>query len=380
MPPGAGEARQQRDQPHRVAAAGRALHAVVEADRRRLHGAVLARQLADVIGRQAAFGGGALGRPLQGALAQRLEALDVACDVVLIEPAVRDQLVHQRQRERTVGARQRCQVTMALLGRLGPSRVDAPQLGAAALGLLREGPEVQVRRDRVAAPDDDQLALGVVLEMHADLAAVGHRQRLAAGAGADGAVEQRRAELVEEAQRHRLALHHPHRAGVAVRQHGLRLAGGDGAQARRDRVERLVPGDALEAAAALGADALERMQHALGAVRALGVARHLVAQRAVRRRVVGIALHAHHAAVIDRDAQRAGVGAVVRARAAHDARERVRGAGHGGTIAQCFAPRGSQGEQRDWTGFATPPESGVATRCRISQPDVRGAHSRTRRR
>ena len=50
-----------------------------------------------------------------------------------------------------------------------------------ALGGLRVGPEVQVRRDRVAAPDQDQLALGEVLDVHAELAAIGRGQGLAAG-------------------------------------------------------------------------------------------------------------------------------------------------------------------------------------------------------
>ena len=48
--------------------------------------------------------------------------------------------------------------------------------------------------------------------------------------------------------------------------------------------------DRLEAAAALRADALQRMQHALGVVGPLGIARDLRAQRAVRRRMVRVAV------------------------------------------------------------------------------------------
>jgi hypothetical protein len=46
--------------------------------------------------------------------------------------------VHQAQRQRAVGAGQQRDVLVALVGRLGPARVDADQLGAVALGRLRE--------------------------------------------------------------------------------------------------------------------------------------------------------------------------------------------------------------------------------------------------
>ncbi len=204
---------------------------------------------------------------------------------------------------------------VAFLGRVGAARVDADQLRAGALGLLRVGPEMQVRGDRVAAPDDDQLALGVVLDVHADLGAVGRSERLAAGRGADRAVEQRRAELVEEAPGHALALHQPHRPGVAVGDDRLgvgEVGAGDRLEARGDVVERLVPAHRLEPAAALGADALQRPQHALGVIGALGIARDLGAQRAVRRRMERIAVHLHRPAVLDRDDDGAGVRTVVR--------------------------------------------------------------------
>jgi hypothetical protein len=172
---------------------------------------------------------------------------------------------------------------------------------------------VQVAGDRVAAPDDDQPALGEKAHLHADLAAIGRGQRFAAGHRADRAVEQRRAELVEEALRHRLALHQPHRAGIAVGHDGLRVARGDRLKARRDVGQRLVPADADELPRALGADALQRMQHALVVVGAFGIAADLGAQRTLGRAVVRVALDAHHLAVGDRDAHRAGVRAVVRA-------------------------------------------------------------------
>ena len=94
----------------------------------------------------------------------------------------------------------------------GAARDRCRRASRRRLGLLDERPEVQVRGDRVAAPDDDQPALGEVLRAcrpwPPNVAATP-----AAGRRADRAVEQRRAEAVEEARRHALALHHPHRAG-----------------------------------------------------------------------------------------------------------------------------------------------------------------------
>ena len=189
VPPGAHQAGQQRDQPHGVAAAMHALHAVVQADRRRPCRAVVARQRAHLFGLQATHGRRAFGRPLQRPLAQRRPALHLSIKVIVVEPVVADQLVHQAEGQRAVGAGQQRQVLVALVGGFGAARVDAHQLGTGTLGLLREGPEVQVRGDRVAAPDQDQPALGIVLEVHANLGPVGGGQRIAAGAGADGAVQ-----------------------------------------------------------------------------------------------------------------------------------------------------------------------------------------------
>jgi len=313
MAPGADEARQQRDQPRGVAAAAHALHAVVQADRGRLRRSVEASQFADLPGLEAAFRGRALGRPRQRALAQAGPAVDMAFDVVGVQPVVDDQLVHQRERQRAVAAGRQRQVVVALLGRLGAARIDAHERGAGALGGQRDRPEVQVRRDGVAAPDDDQPALGEMLDVHAHLGAVGGGQRVATGVGADGAVEPRGAELVEEARGHALALHHAHGAGVAVGQDGLGGARRDLAQPRGDVVQRLVPRHLHELAAALGPDALERPEHALGVLRAFGVARHLGAQRAVGGGMVGIALQPDDLVALDGDAHRAGVRTVVRA-------------------------------------------------------------------
>ena len=168
------------------------------------------------------------------------------------------------------------------------------------------------------------------------LRAVGRGQRLAAGRRADRAVEPRRAEPVEEARRHALALQHAHRAGVAVGHDRLGVA--PSARRWRAGARRCRPAPRPRSVRSkrplpLAPDALQRMQHALGVVGALGVARDLGAQRAVRRRMGRIALHLHGPAVLHRDQHRAGVGAVVRAGGANELRC------HGETMAQRGGPR-----------------------------------------
>ena len=88
---------------------------------------------------------------------------------------------------------------------------------------------------------------------------------------------------------------------------------GDGAQARGDGVERLVPGDALEAAFAFGADAPLGIEQAVGRVFALEVLRHFAAQKAARDGMVGIAAQPGGAVVFHGDQEGAAVRAVQRA-------------------------------------------------------------------
>ncbi len=228
--------------------------------------------------------------------------------------------MHHAERQRRVRARHQREVLVALVGGGAAVGVDRDQRRAAAFRLLRAGPEMQVRHDRVAAPDEDQLAVRELLDVGAhrrpdrgDPAGLARRR-------ADRAVEQRRAEPVEEAAVHRAVLQQPHRSRVGIGDDGLRTVarGGDRREFRGDRVERLVPADSLEAAFTLAADALHRMQHALGRIGALEVMRDLRAKHAGGRRMVGGAANLDRAAVLDGHLQRAGVGAIVRTGAADD--------------------------------------------------------------
>ena len=298
----------------------RALHAVVQTDGSGLTagsaGAVVFGQCANLLGCNAADKGCALGWPLQGAAAQQVPAQCVAGQVVVVQPVMLNQFVHQGERQRAIGAGQQCNVFVALVGRFTLARVDADQFGALVLGLLRIAPEVQVAGDRVAAPDQYQSGFGKELQVHAELATERLRQRFGAGGGADRAVQQGSAQFMEEACGHALGLHQSHGAGVAIGQDGLRAVGAirsDGLEASRNIAQRCFPTNGLKLARAFGSDALERLQDAIRVVSALGVARHLGTQCATGVRMLRVATHLDGNAVAHRGQQRAGVGAVVRA-------------------------------------------------------------------
>jgi len=156
-----------------------------------------------------------------------------------------------------------------------------------------------------------------MLHPHADLAAQGVHQALAAGRGADGAIQQRGAQAVKEAGGDRLALHQAHGARVAVRHDGLWVARRNGLQSADDVVQRLVPAHGLESARSLGPHAAQRPQDTIRVVGAFGVARNLGTQHAARRPMGGIPLNLQRHAVLYCSQKCAGVRAVVGARAAH---------------------------------------------------------------
>ena len=328
VPPSPGERGQTGNRPHRVAAPAHALHAVVQPNGGGLGGAPVAGQLADLFHRHATHLGRTLGRPLQSAGLQRVPAQGVAVDVVLIEPTMNDQLVHERQRQRGVGARAQGNVFMALFGGLAAPGVNADQLGPVAFGFLRDAPKMQVAANRVAAPNDDELGFGKKLVLHAHLVAQGLGQGFGPGRGANRAVQQRCAQLVKKPRRDRLALHQAHGARIAVGQDGLRVACGDGLQPGGNGVQGFVPADRFKLARTLGANPAQGLQQAIGVVGAFGVTRDLGAQHAVGRRVRRVALHLGGTAVLHRGQQCAGVGAIVRACAAHGLGGQ-KGIGHG---------------------------------------------------
>src|SRR5512141_1077347 len=94
---------------------------------------------------------------------------------------------------------------------------------------------------------------------------------------------------MEEAAVHAGAVEQSHGAGVAVGENRLgSVLPRDGGEALGDSVERFVPGDACETAFAFGADALLRIEQALGRVFALQILRDFTAQESAGDGMAGV--------------------------------------------------------------------------------------------
>ncbi len=125
---------------------------------------------------------------------------------------------------------------------------------------------MQIGGDGVGAPEDDQARLIEALHVHAQRGADGRLVASRPGGGADGAVEARGTEAVEEAPVHRAEAELAGIAGVAIGQDALgAVRVGQLAQTIGDLVQCLIPGDAFETRLrALGADAAQRIQEPIG--------------------------------------------------------------------------------------------------------------------
>ena len=156
------------DVAHRHTAAVVALQAVVDADGRGSGRGIVARQFADPVGRDAGDPGRALGRPFLQAFGQLLEADRVGSHIVLVVEVGVDDLVHHAQREGAVGPGADGQPLVGGPGGAGAGRVDDDDACALFARVLDEGPEVQVAGEGVAAPDQDQAGVGVILRLDPD--------------------------------------------------------------------------------------------------------------------------------------------------------------------------------------------------------------------
>ena len=171
-------------------------------------------------------------------------AIGVAREIVAVGKAVAEQHVHDAAGERAVGARPQQDLDVGLLHGVVVVDIDRRDLGAALLARPGGvGHHVDLGRDRVGAPDHDQVGLRHLARIDAgDLAGAGGE----AGAGdgrADGAVEARIFLDVGEPV-DAVAHHEAHRAGIVIRPHRLRAEVALGrVEPRGDLVERLVPGD-----------------------------------------------------------------------------------------------------------------------------------------
>ena len=141
---------------------------------------------------------------------------------------------------------------MRLLGDAGALRIDHHQTRTLLPSLLDHAREVQVGHGDIVAPDGDQVRLGRQFRRHAGRIAEQALVGPAAHAAAQrSAVEQARAELVEETPIHRPDRKLAVRSGVVERQNRLRaILADDVAGPLGDHRQRVVPTDRLELAAA----------------------------------------------------------------------------------------------------------------------------------
>ena len=150
-------------------------------------------------------------------------------------------------------------------------------------------------------------------------------------------------------------------AEIDVRHDRLRAIGRDDVgPALLDLRQRRVPGDPLVCAAALGTDALHRIEQPIGVVVMLGEAVELDAEAAARHRVLGIAGHVDQLAVLDVVEESAGIGAVVRACTSHDAIASVYG--HCGLLCMDQASKRSPSGTIVRSAARMPNRSFIATR------------------
>ena len=334
----AGQRRERGDRADAGAAVLVALEAVAPGDDCRLRLVIPPRERADVLGAHAADLRGAFRRIGARRFHEGLESEHVLIYEYVIERAEPLHFHRKRPGQHHVGARPYGEEQVRLVGDLDSSRIDHHELCAVALGGVDQPHQVQIAGGRVVAPDDDELGEAHLLERRARAIAEGAGVGLGADAAAHrAAVQERGAEAVEETQRHRIRGKHALRSRVVERQHRLRsVALDDAADLRVDGIERFVPGDAREFAAAPVADALERITQPVGAVDELRILLgDLGADRAVRDGIGARALHGEHLPVGHGDRQAAGVRAVERTDAGFI---RAHGGAHDGNLSMRRRP------------------------------------------
>jgi hypothetical protein len=317
---GAAQHRQARDRPelHRPVAM------MLEADQRakegRLRGRILTREALDPGGVEPHGPGHFTGRIRPHPFHQGVIAGRMPTDVLAIDQPVPHHDVHDGEGEERIRAGTDLQVPVRLRGRARPDRIDHDQSRPALPRVLDQRPVVQVRDDRVRAPQDDVPAVEDVFGI--DPGAGTDRCREAGGrhGAADVAIEPAAAHRAEQAPVERRHLDHALRPGRTVGKDGLGSGlGADGIQSLCDVGERLVPPDANEPPLPFGPRPLQGMEHTIGVIDPLEIVIHLGAQRSARERVGGITVKTDRGVAVHVDDPAAGVRAIVAARTANAA-------------------------------------------------------------
>ena len=254
-------------------------------------------------------------RILLRALGELVEAVAPLFHELVVIPVVFDDEVDHAERQRRVRAGADLEKMLGVGGEVGPARVDADDFTAALHAVDDPCAHKAVRAADagVLAPDDDilrHLPARIVVALFKHLGAVGD-----AGVAVDHAHSSEARGVAGLAREAKLA---PVRAAVSiaeVRDRTADIAPGalhedDGLRSEialellelfLDDVERLVPCDALEFAAAALADALHRVKEAVLVVKILRHCEQTRAAAPLVPRMAGVALDLDDLAVLDVD-------------------------------------------------------------------------------
>ena len=199
---------------------------------------------------------------------------------------------------------------VCLFCRRRPIGVDGKDLRTLCLCCAHVMGEVDVGREHGEAPEDDEVAF--LRFLRANGAGIPHDScpAMTLGGGTDGAEEIAGAELVKE-RMVAVVMNTAHRAGVGIRLNGFGAVSLDDVLPLRcDFLHGIRPRNRLKSSFALPARAAKRRQKAAFGVNRALVMRHLWAERATRKMVLGVPGDADGAAVFNFDEKAAAVGAV----------------------------------------------------------------------
>ncbi|MNI64096.1 hypothetical protein D3C73_1195140 [compost metagenome] len=177
--------------------------------------------------------------------------------------------------------------------------VDDYELRPLLPGLFNQGDLVHIRADDIAAPHNNQLCLqrffraGTAAKAHRVFPAGTPRSR------ADRPLQFGCAQPVEESPVHSLDAKNPHISVKVVRQDRFgTMLSGQFLKSPCDFSYGFTPGNPFEFPLSLSADALHRVQHPFRMIDPLSHITHLIADRSLRNRMVGISRHLHDLSVL----------------------------------------------------------------------------------
>ena len=323
MHPGAGDAGKHGDSPRRRPTVLRTLNTVVDTDQSGCGPCIFAREFHHVLSCDAGRSADAFRRVVRKNLLQLRETVGVFRDVLRVVQALVHDHVHQAKRERAIRSRTDRDVPVGQLRGAGRIRVDHDEPSSVAPGLLDERPQMHVVAMHIRSPRQDEFGVAEVFGVRAQLDAIDREHRSLARGRADGAIELRRSEPMEKSSVHRPEAKLADGARVGIWKDALRpVLTTDGLQPGGDRVERLVPTNAMERTRFLplpdrpfddAGAAAHRVEQPVRRVDAVKIFRDLAAKKAARDGMRRVAPHPGGASArcVHRHQHRAGVRAVV---------------------------------------------------------------------